>query len=73
MQLVSGDKFKFFPVKFGTVIVPLGNIKTIFSRSVDAENPMVEIKTYSEEVYTSKISEQEAQAIWEKAFKECEY
>ncbi len=73
MQLVGGDKFKFFPVTFGSVIIPLGNIKAIRHYSKEDAQPQVEIHTYTENSFYPKISFEQAQQIWEKAFKDCEY
>lgn len=72
MQLMSGDKFKSFPVKLGNIIVPLSNIRYI---KAYANSPKIssEIGTYSGDVLYSEIDVEAANAAWTKAFKDCEY
>ena len=73
MQLINGDKFKFFPVKFGDVVVTLGDIKAIRDRSDSPEKQQVEIRTYSGDEFYPRISLEQALSIWKQAFADCEY
>ena len=73
MQLVSGDKFKFFPVRFDNVTIPFGDILAVKNKK-SGEREYVEILTASGNThYPNDLSFDAANEIYKRAFKDCEY
>lgn len=73
MQVVGSDKFKFFPICFGNVVIPFGDILAIKSGK-SGERDYVEILTVSGNThYPNDISFDRAVEIYIQAFKDCEY
>lgn len=73
MQVVGSDKFKFFPVKIGNIVIPLGNIRYVKAKPQQNDTPMVEIGTYTDDTHYPAISLDAAHEAISKAFKDCEY
>ena len=74
MQVVGSDKFKFFPVKIGNVILPFASIRSIYEENYGDEK-RVYIKTIYDDTFHVKgnITLEQANEIYAKAFKDCEF
>ena len=68
MQIIGSDKFKFFPVKFRDVIIPLGQIRAIYASS---HNVMIDVE-HEDTFEISDMSIEQAMEIIKKAYDECE-
>lgn len=75
MQVVGSDKFKFFPVQFDKVIIPLGNIRSIQEERYGSNPPYVYVRTIYDESFRLDVDFPLAKAleIYKNAFNECEY
>jgi hypothetical protein len=74
MQVVGSDKFKFFPVKIGNIILPFASIRSIYEEAYGDEKRLY-IKTVYDDTYhvEGDITLDQANEIYTKAFKDCEY
>ena len=75
MQVVGSDKFKFFPVQFDKVIIPLGRIRSIQEEQYGSNPPYVYVRTIYDETFRLDVDFPLSKAfeIYKNAFNECEY